>query len=431
MAGLFVKIGYNLSRMMQFYCRVWVYPYLFRSERMKKLEIHSFEDALEMALGSVEGRQCSEMVMLDQVLGRILATDVKCQKNLPSFDNSAMDGFALRAEDAGQRLRIVSTIFAGDTPKAILEEGCCYKIMTGAQVPADADTIVPIEDCSGVTPSSVVIPQGLKRGSALRKKGEEQTRGAVLMQAGEQLSFSHIAMLSAQGIVAVNVATPLSIAVVSTGDEIREPWQEASEDEIYNANAFGITALLKAHGFVPSYVGSIPDDLEKSIAYIHTLKRYDVVITTGGISMGDADFLEEAFVANGLTPLFHGVNVKPGRPTMMGQMGESFVMAMPGNPMTTLLNILLLSIPILRKLQGDSTPHHPTIQAPISQTLRLKSTRTNLVLGQMREGTFHVIRDNKIGSGMLTPLMESNAVAVFGEGIGEVAAGESVEVVLF
>ncbi len=398
---------------------------------MKKLEIHTFNGALQMALERANATSRREIVMLDAALGHIVASDIICQKNLPSFDNSAMDGFALSAEDAGKQLRIVSTIFAGDIPEAMLEEGCCYKIMTGAQVPPDADTIVPIEDCSEVTLQSVVVPEGLKRGSALRRKGEEQTKGAVLIQAGERLDFSHIAILSAQGIMAVEVYTPLSIAVVSTGDEIREPWQEASEDEIYNANAFGITALLRKHGFSPAYVGSIPDDLSESIAFIKELKCYDVIITTGGISMGDADFLEEAFIANGLKPLFHGVNVKPGRPTMMGIMGESLVMAMPGNPMTTLLNIFLLSIPVLRKLQGNTSPHHSTIQAPISQSLRLKPTRTNLVLGQMREGVFYVTRDNKIGSGMLTPLMESNAVAVFGEGVSEVSEGDGVEVVLF
>jgi molybdopterin molybdotransferase len=422
MRQLFGKIGYNLSRFTQEY------------RPMKKLEIHTFDDALQMAMECIAGTQKREIVMLDAALGHSIATDIICQKNLPSFDNSAMDGFALRAEDAGKQLRIVATIFAGDTPKAILEEGCCYKIMTGAQVPSDADTIVPIEECSDVTAESVVVPDGLKKGSALRKRGEEQTKGSVLIEAGERLDFSHIAMLSAQGIVAVEVYTPLTIAVVSTGDEIREPWQEASEDEIYNANAFGITALLKKYGFSPTYIGSIPDDLQKSIAFISSLKCYDVVITTGGISMGEADFLEEAFVANGLEVLFHGVNVKPGRPTMMGKMGESgetFVMAMPGNPMTTLLNIFLLSIPILRKLQGNSNPRHPAIKAPISQTLRFKPSRTNLVLGQMREGVFHVTRDNKIGSGMLTPLMESNAVAVFGEGLGEVSEGDQIEVILF
>ena len=181
---------------------------------------------------------------------------------------------------------------------------------------------MPIEECSDITEESVVIPDGLKKGSALRKKGEEQTKGSVLIHAGERLDFSHIAMLSAQGIVAVEVYAPLAIAVVSTGDEIREPWQEASEDEIYNANAFGITALLKKYGFSPTYAGSIPDDLQKSIAFISSLKCYDVVITTGGISMGEADFLEEAFVANGLEVLFHGGQCQAGSPYHDGQNGS-------------------------------------------------------------------------------------------------------------
>ncbi len=402
---------------------------------MKKLDLYAFDEALTQTLERVDAPKRIETVSLESALGSILAVELRCQKNLPSFDNSAMDGFALRAEDAGKRLQIIRTIFAGDRPKPLLEEGSCYKIMTGAQVPPDADTIVPIEECSEVTAEAVTVPPNLKKGSALRKKGEEQTKGAVLMKVGEQLDFSHIAMLSAQGIVAVEVFAPLTIAVVSTGDEIKEPWEEADEDEIYNANAFGITALLKKYGFSPTYVGMIPDDLQKSIAFISELKQYDVIVTTGGISMGEADFLEEAFVANGLEVLFHGVNVKPGRPTMMGKIprdvGSTFVMAMPGNPMTTLLNIFLLSVPILRKLQGNTHPRHAVIHAPISQSLRLKPTRTNLVLGQMREGVFHVTRDNKIGSGMLTPLMESNAVAVFGEGVAEVLEGEMIKVMLF
>jgi len=398
---------------------------------LKTLDIYTFDEARKKALDSADTIGTAETVLLDSALGRVLAADVICRKNLPSFDNSAMDGFAFRHEDAGKHLKIATTIFAGERSDPILEGEQCYKIMTGAQVPPDADTVVPIEVCDEVTVQSVQIPAGISKGSALRKKGEEQQQGAILIRRGEVLDFSQIAMLSAQGIVAVSVYREISIAVLSTGNEIREPWEEASEDEIYNANAFGITALLKKHGFDPTYVGAIPDDLEKSIHFIQQLQCYDAVITTGGISMGDADFLEEAFVANGLEVLFHGVNVKPGRPTMMGKMGQTFVMAMPGNPMTTLLNIFLLSVPILRKLQGDTKPQHLAIKAPISQSLQLKPTRTNLVLGQMREGVFHVARDNKIGSGMLTPLMESNAVAVFSEGVSEVSEGKVVEVVLF
>ncbi len=398
---------------------------------MKTLDLYTFDDALEKALSHAYSVQSTEIVLLESALGRILAADVICQKNLPSFDNSAMDGFAFRQADAGSTLKIAATIFAGESPDPILGTGECYKIMTGAQVPPDADTIVPIEACQNVTAQSVEIPAGIAKGSALRKKGEEQEKGAVLIRRGEMLDFAQIAMLSAQGIVAVEVYRKISIAVLSTGNEIKEPWQEVSEDEIYNANAFGITALLKKHGFAPTYAGAIPDDLEESIAFIHTLKYYDAVITTGGISMGDADFLEEAFVANGLEAFFHGINVKPGRPTMMGQMGETFVMAMPGNPMTTLLNIFLLCIPVLRKLQGAASVQHPVSRAKISQSLKLRPNRTNLVLGRQEQGVFHVIRDNKIGSGMLTPLMESNAVAIFREGTAKVQDGEEIEVIGF
>jgi molybdopterin molybdotransferase len=398
---------------------------------MKKLEIHTFDDALQMAMERVTGTQKREIVMLDAALGYSIATDITCQKNLPSFDNSAMDGFALRAEDAGKQLRIVATIFAGDTPKAILEEGCCYKIMTGAQVPSDADTIVPIEECSHVTETEVAIPEDIRQGNAFRPKGEEQKEGNVLFEKGEFITPAHIALLSAQGIMAAKVYKQLQIAVLSTGDEIKEPWEEASEDEIYNANAFAITSLLQKYGFAPTYAGAIPDDLEETVSLIAKLKRYDVIITTGGISMGDADFLEEAFVKNGLSPLFHGVNVKPGRPTMMGTMQQSFVMAMPGNPLTAMINTFLLSLPVLFKMQGSSRYLHDFVYAKNIQAFKMRPGRNNIVLGKMENGTFHVTRNNKYGSGMLTPIVESNALAIFNEEVSSVKEEEFIKVILF
>ena len=384
-----------------------------------------------MALDAAVPTVRTEYVQLETALGRRVASDVLCRKNLPSFDNSAMDGFAFRYDDAGKTLHIAATIYAGDKPSEMLGEQECYRIMTGAKVPADADTIAPVEDCTDLSAAAVTVPAKIKRGNAFRRKGEEQKIGSVLIRRGESLDFARIAMLSAQGIMEVEVFSPLKIAVLSTGNEIVEPWQEADEDQIYNANAFGITALLAQYGFEADYKGSLSDNLQETIDAIDRLKSYDVIITTGGISMGEADFLEEAFVANGLKRLFHGVNVKPGRPTMMGVMDDTFVMAMPGNPLTTLLNILLLSIPVLRKLQGAAHPYHTKIKTKISQDLKFKPSRTNLVLGRIEDGIFQVIRDNKIGSGMLTPLMESNAVAICSEGVAELKEGDEVEVVVF
>lgn len=398
---------------------------------MKKLNYLPYEDAYNLALSKAPTQLSTEVTLIDKALHCVLAEDIVVRKNLPSFNNSAMDGFAFKHEERGQTLNIASIIFAGEKPEAILEEGSCYKIMTGAQVPHDADTIVPIEDCSEVTSQSVKIPENIKQGNAFRPKGEEQKVGNVLFRAGERISPAHIALLSAQGVMAVTVYKPLQVAVVSTGDEIKEPWEVASEDEIYNANAFAITSQLQKYGFEARYVGAIPDSLEQSMTFIEALKHYDVIITTGGISMGDADFLEEAFIANGLEVLYHGIEIKPGRPTMMGTMGNTFVMAMPGNPLTAMVNIFLFSVPILSKMQGNSSCHYSFIYAENHQVFKARPGRTNIVLGQLKEGKFHVTRNNKYGSGMLTPIVESNALVVLNESISLVEEGTLLKVILF
>lgn len=398
---------------------------------MKKLQYLPYEEAYHLALNKVATQTTTEITLVDRALHRVLAEDITVKKNLPSFDNSAMDGFAFKHKEKGQTLTIASIIFAGDKPEAILEKGQCYKIMTGAQVPKDVDTIVPIEDCSEVNTQSVDIPENIKQGNAFRPKGEEQKVGAVLFRRGVQISPAHIALLSAQGIMAIKVYKLLQIAVVSTGDEIKEPWEEASEDEIYNANAFAITSQLQKYGFTATYAGSIPDSLEASVVFIAGLKKYDVIITTGGISMGDADFLEEAFIDNRLEVLFHGIDIKPGRPTMMGTMGDTFVMAMPGNPLTAMVNTFLLSLPILAKMQGVTAYHHSFIYAKNKQSFKAKPGRVNVVLGCVKEGVFYVTKNNKYGSGMLTPLVESNALVILNESISLVEEETLLKVILF
>jgi len=369
-------------------------------------------------------------VFLSEALGRVLGEDIIVKKNVPSFNNSALDGFAFRHQDIENKLKIVSTIYAGDEPKEILKPNECYKIMTGAKVPNDADTIVAIEDCLEVSDTYIKVPTSIKKANALRLKGEELKKGGLLFEKGERITSSVIALLAAQGIATIKVYKDISIAVASTGNELKEPWEEASEDEIYNANSFGIIALLKEHGFKPDYVGLIPDDLDSTVEFISKLKSYDVVITTGGISMGEADFLEEAFLKNGLKEFFHGVKMKPGRPTMMGKMGETFVMAMPGNPLTAMLNMMIFSIPILLKLQGVNDNSLKTIKVINKKSFHFKSNRTNIVLGKVKNNEFAVTRDNKVSSGMLLPLFESNALMITKEGTSEVKEGEEVEAIL-
>ena len=395
-----------------------------------QLDSLSLQDALKKALEAAPIKQETKIVMIDDALGKVLAEDLFVQKNLPSFDNSAMDGYAFRAADAGKRLNVQRSIFAGEKPKATLGEGECYKIMTGAQVPSDADTIAPFEKCSDVSEEAVTTPKDIQKGANLRKKGEETKVGDILFTKGTLLGYAQIALLAAQGITAVKVVLPLKIAVVSSGNEIREPWESASEDEIYNANAFGITALLRSFRFDAVYVGSIPDNLQQATNYLAGIKSYDVILTTGGISHGDADYLYQAFVDNGMQPLFHGVAVKPGHPTMMGVMRDIFIMGMPGNPLTTMVMTHTLSLPVLFKMQGSAAVHHSATLAKMGQTLHFRGKRSNIVLGSVKAGTFYPTRGGKVGSGMLTPLSESNALAYFDENKKSVLENELIKVVL-
>jgi len=397
---------------------------------LKKLDIVSYKEALAIALKNAVKELPTEVVFLSDSLGRVLSEDIIVKKNVPSFNNSAMDGFAFRHQEIENELKVASVIYAGDKPKEMLKPNECYKIMTGAKVPDDVDTVVAIEDCLEATDSYIKVPSSIKKGNALRYKGEELKKGELLFKKGERITSSVIALLAAQGIATFKVYKDISIAVASTGNELKEPWEEASEDEIYNANSFAIIALLKEYEFKPDYVGLIPDDLDSTVAFISKLKSYDVIITTGGISMGDADFLEEAFLKNGLNEFFHGVNIKPGRPTMMGSMDKTFVMAMPGNPLTTMLNMMVLSIPILLKLQGVKEYHLKPIKATNKKSFKFRPNRTNIVLGKVENTEFKVTRDNKIGSGMLLPLFESNALMITKEGVSEVKEGEEIEVFL-
>jgi len=388
-----------------------------------------FNEAVESALTNAEGATLKEIIGLEKALGRVFSQDVTCQKNLPSFNNSAMDGFAIKASDAGSTLRVKEVIYAGEAKEASLSEGECYKIMTGAQVPSDVDTIIPIENVLKFENDEVTLPETVRKGDALRLKGEETKEGERLFEEGEEITARTIAVLASQGIVSIEVYKKLSIAVVSTGNELKEPWENASEDEIYNCNSYAIISTLQAKGFDASYIKVIPDNLDETISFVSDLKSYDIIITSGGISMGDADFVGRAFEANGLETLFDGVNIKPGRPIMMGRMEKTFVICLPGNPLTAMVNLYLFAIPIMRKIQGHTAHHHNTELAHNTAEFKTKSGRVNVVLGTLQAGEFTATRGNRYGSGMITVIEESNAMLLTSATSNGCVVGKSVKVV--
>ncbi len=391
----------------------------------------NFKDAVDWSIDLAEVTLLQEIVHIEDAIGRVLAEDIVCLKNLPSFNNSAMDGFAIKSTDAGKRLKVIKTILAGENADACLKDDECYKIMTGAKVPNDADTIIPIENVLDYENNAVTIKESVVKNACLRFKGEEKAVDNLLFSKGEVVTSAMVAILASQGITMLSLYKKLTIAVVSTGNELKEPWESAREDEIYNCNSYAIISLLKEKGFEATYTGVVPDSLEKSITFVAGLKSYDVIITTGGISMGDADFMAEAFQSNGLKIAFHGVNIKPGRPIMMGKMQKTFVMCLPGNPLTAMVNMYLFSLPVLHKMQGSLSIYHDIDIATNSKSFKTKSGRVNVVLGWYKNGVYEVTQNNKYGSGMITVLHESNCILVTDESTALLSEQEQVKVIKF
>ena len=383
----------------------------------------TLELAQNLILEKAKFDGCGEFVSLERATSKILAQDVVAVKNLPSFDNAAMDGYALKFDDFNEPLSVTATVLAGDETEITLKKGECVKIMTGAKMPTNADTVVPFEDA--ILQDGKLSPQSkVKKFNALRYKGEEVKAGEILLRKGEILTPARVMMLAAQGIYCVCVERELKIGIFSSGDEVVEPWQNASEEQIYNANGAGIASLLQSFGFASSYAGIIKDDLESTTRALETAE-FDVIITSGGASKGEADFMKTALLNLGFSELFDGVNIRPGRPSKAFIKDKKIVFILPGNPMAAFLMCFLLVVPFLKGAQLEK------FDAALNQDVKIKSGRENIVLGSFLGGKFSVTDNNKFGSGMITPLIKSNAVLVASESLGELKAGEIVKILKF
>ncbi len=393
--------------------------------------IVGFLDALHLVADKTKNFSKKETVSLFEAVDRVLAEDILCVKPLPAFTNSAMDGYGVKVSDGGKRVVVKYTVYAGDNPEGVaINDGEAIKIMTGAPVPPSVELVVPFEN--GIEPddTGVTLPDNLKKGANIRKKGEEADMDESLLSAGTVLTPSAIGMLASQGIFAVTVAAKPKVAVISSGNEIVEPWDKALEHQIYNSNASTLMALCKQYGSKPHYVRLLADTYESTVDAIKSLSGYDLILTTGGISMGEADYIGRAFIDCGLSVIFKKIQLKPGKPTMFGYLGETAVLALPGNPLSAIVNFYLFGAPAIAKMQGSKALYPNFVLAKNKIGFEIKNSRANVVLGSLRDGEFEVYGQNKYGSGMLKPIAGSNAFIVTGENITKVEEGDNVKVVL-
>jgi len=397
----------------------------------QKTQLTDFLDALKLVIEKTQSMAKTQSLPLFEAQGRVLLEDIVCQKPLPAFTNSAMDGYGVKVADAGKKVAIKASVFAGDDASAIsITDGECIKIMTGAPVPPSVEAVVPFENALGVDDNGVSLPQGLKKGANIRPKGEESDIGSLLLKKGDVLTPAAIGTLASQGLFVVRVSARPKVAVISSGDEIIEPWQKAAEHQIYNSNASTLMALCAQQGCEAHYVRLLADSYESTVSAIKALKGYDLVLTTGGISMGEADYIGKAFIECGLQLIFKKIQLKPGKPTMFGYLGDTAVLALPGNPLSAVANFYMFAVPLISKLVSSNASWPTFVIAKNKIAFDIKTSRANLILGKLQNGEFSVYQNNRYGSGMLSPVVASNSFIVTGEEKSMVEEGETIKVVL-
>ncbi|UCG38911.1 MAG: molybdopterin molybdotransferase MoeA [bacterium] len=381
----------------------------------------------------------TEVVALDDCLFRVLAEPVLARRDVPPHDNSAMDGFALTAaategasDQAPVSLPVVRTIRAGEMAGSRVGEGEAVRIMTGAPVPEGIDAVVPVED-TYVEAENLFLTRPVKPGANIRRAGEDIGRSEVVLPAGRPLRPADIGLIASQGIAQLKVYRKPEVAILATGVEVVSLGEVPHEAQIYSSNSHSLGALVRECGALSRQLGIARDDPDHLSAMIEEGLQSDVLVTTGGISMGDYDYLKDVFGKVGVEVLFWKVAQKPGKPMTFGVRHGRPVFALPGNPVSTSLSFELYVRPALRKMMGHTRLFRPTVRAILEEDVKKKRGRRNFIRGVVErkaDGILYAHTTGEQGSGILRSMSSANGIIILPEDAEGAKAGDRVEVYL-
>ncbi len=393
-----------------------------------RLRHHEVLDHLRRRLTGV----CdAETVPLGSLSGRVLAVDVAASRSVPPHDNAAVDGYAFShadyAADDG-KLRVAMRLAAGDWPDAALKAGEAVRIFTGAFLPAGADTVAMQEDCAR-DGDIVTIPPGLKPGANRRRAGEDVTSGDTVAKAGQRLTAADIGTLASQGLTEATCRKPLRIAVFSTGDEIVEPGNLAADGQIYDSNRAMLAALLDHWPGRIVDKGRLPDDREAVASAIQsTAADHDIIVTSGGASRGEEDHIVEVLDSFGKRHLWQ-LAIKPGRPLILGQIGDTAIFGLPGNPVAVFVCALLYLRPAIHMLQGADWPDAEGFALPARFSMKKKPDRREFLRGILATEDGVAVGVDKFprdGSGLISGLRAADGLIEIAEDVTAIAPGDPV-----
>ena len=394
-------------------------------------------DAERLIVERVAPVEGTETTALRDAVGRVLAEDIVAPVDVPPFDNSAVDGYAVRAADlqaAGEtRLAIVDRVTAGRAADHALKTGEAIRIFTGAPVPAGADTVFMQEDCR-VEGGAVIVPSGLKLGANRRLAGEDMRAGAVALPAGRRLAVQHVALAAALGLTALKVRRRVRVALFSTGDEIVEPGAKLPRAALYDSNRYLLAGLIARLGAEVTDLGILSDDpRELARAIGAAAQGHDLVLTSGGVSTGEADHVRSAIESIGRI-VFWRMAIKPGRPVAMGVLparggdGAAFV-GLPGNPVAVFVTFVRVVRPLLLRLAG-ALPE-PLLAMPARAAFAYKKRKgrreyVRVALRPAADGTIEAFKHAQDGAGVITSLTETDGLAELAEDVTSVEPGATI-----
>lgn len=384
-----------------------------------------------------------EKLTLRQALGRVLAVDITSPIDVPAHDNSAMDGYALRSEDlSGDQelyLDIIGTALAGLPFRGVVKQNHCVRIMTGAVLPEGCDTVVPQEFTSKVSDTQVKLSAGILRaGDNRRLKGEDLAKGRVALQKGKILTPADLGLLASLGIPEVSVQRRLRVAIFSTGDELRSLGEALEAGCVYDSNRYTLYGMLTRLGCDVLDMGVVqdtPDALEAAMR--SACENADAIITSGGVSVGDADHTQQMMKRLG-DVAFWSIAMRPGRPMAFGKIKSAeksaYLFGLPGNPVAVMVSFYFFARQALLQLMGGSITTLPLLSAKSNTTIRKRPGRTEYQRGIFaldENGELCVSITGSQGSGILRSMSEANCMIVLNHDQASIAAGDKVNILLF
>lgn len=389
-------------------------------------------EARQRILAAISPVSDTEKLAIRTALGRILATDIVSPLNVPAHNNSAMDGIAVMSRDLPQAgsamLEVIGTAYAGVPFKGTCQAGQCIRIMTGAPMPAELDTVIMQEHIK-LEANQVQIGTGHRRGQNVRLIGEDIRQGATVLHAGRYLVPADLGVLASLGIGEVEVRRRLRVAFFSTGDELRSINEPLGEGEIYDSNRYTLYGMLTRLGVEIMDLGVVPDKPDMlQEAFRRAASMADVVITSGGVSVGDADYIKPVLSELGQIN-FWKIAMKPGRPLTFGQLDKALFFGLPGNPVAVMVTFYQFVQPALHYLSSGAIKLPLILKATCTGKLHNRPGRFEYqrgILQQTHEGQFEVSKTGKQGSGILTSMSEANCFILLAEDCATIEAGDSV-----